>query len=89
MPESVARAQTVEPSKPPREEQAQTPDPPETLAASVIPMRPLLYTPPRGFEDAGLERFVQDGPSAGGPPAPLALAPDHVGLTVQATPTLY
>ena len=49
----------------------------------------MVYTPPGGFADAGLGRFPQGRRSAGSAPTPLALAPGHVGLTVQESPALY
>jgi len=86
----VARAPAVEPSEQPAPEPAGEPKAPVGMVvASLMPKSPLVYTPPSGFADAGLGRFAQGRRSAGSAPTPLALAPDHVGLTVRASPTLH
>jgi hypothetical protein len=86
----VARAPAAESSERPAPEPAGEPEARVGMVvASLIPESPLVYTPPSGFADAGLERFAQGRRSAGGAPTPLALAPDHVGLTVRASPTLH
>jgi hypothetical protein len=86
----VARAPAVEASERPAPEPAGEPEAPVGMVvASLIPESPLVYTPLRGSAGAGLGRFAQGRRSVGSAPAPLALAPEHVGLTVQGSTTLY
>jgi hypothetical protein len=63
--------------------------PAAVVVASLTPESPLVYTPPSDSEYTGLGRFPQGRRSAGSAPPPLALAPDHGGLTVKGSPTLY
>jgi hypothetical protein len=86
----VARAPAVEPSEGPEPEPASEPEPAAGIVvAALMPASPLVYAPPRGFADAGPGRFAQGRRATGRAPTPLALAPDHVGLTVRASPTLH
>jgi hypothetical protein len=74
----------VEPSEEPEPEPAAG-----IVVAALMPASPLVYAPPQAFADAGPGRFAQGRRSAASAPTPLALAPDHVGLTVRASPTLH
>lgn len=86
----LARAPAVEASERPAPEPAGEPEARVGMVlASLVPESPLLYVPPSGFADADIGRFPQGKRSASGAPAPLALAPEHVGLTVHGSPTLY
>jgi len=86
----VARAPAVGPSERPEPEPAGEPEPAaEIVVAALMPASPLLYAPPQAFADAGPGRFAQGRRSAASASTPLALAPDHVGLTVRASPTLH
>jgi hypothetical protein len=86
----AARAPATEAPERPAQQSAREPESPVAMVvASLIPESPLVYTPPRGFADAGLGRFAQGRRSAGSTSTPLALAPEHVGLTVRGSPTLY
>ena len=82
--EPVARAPAVGPSERPEPEPAAG-----IVVAALMPASPLVYVPPQAFADAGPGRFAQGRRSATSAPTPLALAPDHVGLTVRASPTLH
>jgi len=87
LPES---APVAEPAEGPELEPPGKPEPPARIVvAALVPPSPLVYAAPRDLGDAGLGRFDPATRSAGGAPAPRALAPDHLGLTVQGSPKLH
>ncbi len=86
----AARTPATEAPERPAQQPADEPEGPVAMVvASLIPESPLVYTRPSGFADASPGHFAQGKRSAGSAPTPLALAPEHVGLTVRGSPTLY
>jgi hypothetical protein len=89
-PEPAQIAETpIEPAPPVTPLEPPSPEPIEV--AMVFPADPLVYAPPRGV-DPLITRWRVPGVvrSSTGPGVKIqALAPDHTGLTAQASPTLY